>query len=261
MLFRHAIIWRGPPYNVVAEVKYALAARFCDWVVGICDATVDNLKKIHSAPARKIVRIYNGALPLVRGSRPQPPSRGVFTLAYVGRLAPVKNHVLLLNAFRAALSVPAGFMPLDGGGRPRARGVGRLGLGTGHCRTGNLLGAATRRSALLLRGRCLHYVVKVGGIAYIASAGLLPGIACHCHQCGWNGGSCKAGESRPCSVSTDPAEMAAAILRLARSDAEREQFSKNAEAAFNSYFSLGTMVDAYMELYRKTARTRRAEEG
>ena len=57
---------------------------------------------------------------------------------------------------------------------------------------------------------------------------------------------------------TDPAEMAAAILRLADSDAEREQFSANAEAAFHSRFTLQTMVDAYMDLYRDTARARRA---
>jgi glycosyltransferase involved in cell wall biosynthesis len=57
---------------------------------------------------------------------------------------------------------------------------------------------------------------------------------------------------------TDPAAMAAAILRLAGSDAEREQFSMNAEAAFHSRFTLQAMADAYMDLYRNTARARRA---
>jgi glycosyltransferase involved in cell wall biosynthesis len=57
---------------------------------------------------------------------------------------------------------------------------------------------------------------------------------------------------------TDSAEMAAAILRIAGSDAEREQFSKNAEATFHSSFTLQTMVDAYMNLYRNTTRARRA---
>jgi len=52
--------------------------------------------------------------------------------------------------------------------------------------------------------------------------------------------------------------MADAILRLAANDAQREQFSKNAEAAFHSLFTLNTMVDAYMDLYRNTPRARRA---
>ena len=51
------------------ELKYAVAARFCDWVVGICDATVNNLKDIHTVPARKIVRVYNGAAPLKRAAK------------------------------------------------------------------------------------------------------------------------------------------------------------------------------------------------
>jgi glycosyltransferase involved in cell wall biosynthesis len=57
---------------------------------------------------------------------------------------------------------------------------------------------------------------------------------------------------------TDPAGMAAGILRLAENDAERAQFSKNAEQAFHSRFALQTMVDAYMDLYRNTPRARRA---
>jgi len=52
---------------------------------------------------------------------------------------------------------------------------------------------------------------------------------------------------------TDPGEMTAAILRLAGSDAERGQFSMNAKAAFQSLFTLQTMVDAYMELYRSAS--------
>jgi glycosyltransferase involved in cell wall biosynthesis len=56
---------------------------------------------------------------------------------------------------------------------------------------------------------------------------------------------------------TDPAEMAAAILRLAGSKTERRQFSQNAEVAFNSRFTLQTMVEAYMDLYRNTPRARR----
>jgi glycosyltransferase involved in cell wall biosynthesis len=51
--------------------------------------------------------------------------------------------------------------------------------------------------------------------------------------------------------------MAAAILRLATNKVEREKFSINAEAAFHERFTLQTMVDAYMELYQNTPRSRR----
>jgi len=52
--------------------------------------------------------------------------------------------------------------------------------------------------------------------------------------------------------------MAAAILRLAGNEAERAQLAGNGQKAFHQYFSLATMVDAYMELYRNTTRVRRA---
>ena len=56
----------------------------------------------------------------------------------------------------------------------------------------------------------------------------------------------------------DTAEMTEAILRMAASDAEREQFSKNAEEAYYSRFTLQAMADAYMDLYRNTPRIRHA---
>jgi len=59
----------------------------------------------------------------------------------------------------------------------------------------------------------------------------------------------------------DPAEMAAAMLRMAGNQAEREQFSMNAKAAFNSRFTLQAMVGAYLDLYRNTLRARRASGG
>jgi glycosyltransferase involved in cell wall biosynthesis len=68
----------------------------------------------------------------------------------------------------------------------------------------------------------------------------------------------KAGLTVP---ATDPAEMAAAILQLARSEAAQAGFSANAKAAFHSRFTLQTMADAYMELYGDTARVRRAAGG
>ena len=99
---RHSLV--APPRRLVVELKYAFAVTSCDWLVGICDATTSNMKSIHSAPARKIVRVYNGAVPLERAPRDKWPTKTGFTLVYVGRLAPVKNHRLLLNAFRTALS-------------------------------------------------------------------------------------------------------------------------------------------------------------
>ena len=60
---------------------------------------------------------------------------------------------------------------------------------------------------------------------------------------------------------TDAGEMAAAILRLSGNDTDRQLFSKNADAAFHSWFNLQSMVDNYMDLYRNTSRARRRANG
>ena len=253
---RHSLV--APPRNVIAESKYAIAARFCDWIVGICDATANNVKSMHSVPARKIVRVYNGAVPLQRVAREQWPPKTGFTLLYVGRLAPVKNHALLLNAFRAALSSMPGlrlWMVGDGSERQMLESLtAELGVAPQVTFWGQQLDVAPFFSAAdafimsskseglpisLLQAFSLGLptiVTDVGGMAEVVRLA-------------------KAGFTVP---ATDAAQMAAAILRLAGSDAEREQFSMSAKAAFHARFTLEAMVNAYMELYRNTPRARRA---
>ena len=55
---------------------------------------------------------------------------------------------------------------------------------------------------------------------------------------------------------SDASAMSAAILRLANHEIERELFSKNAIAAFESRFSIQVMADAYMGLYGNSVRSR-----
>jgi glycosyltransferase involved in cell wall biosynthesis len=249
---RHSLV--APPRRRVAELKYAFSARFCDWIVGICDATVSNVKSARSAPARKIVRVYNGALALPRVAMDKWPPKTGFTLVYVGRLAPVKNHPLLLEAFCSALSSMPGlrlWMVGDGSERRALEEMAKkLGIATEVKFWGQQLDVAPFFSAAdafimsskseglpmsLLQAFSLGIpaiVTDVGGMAEVvrlANAGY---------------------------IVSGTAEMAAAILQLSRCTAEREQFSTNAETAFRERFTLQTMVDAYFELYRNTPRLR-----
>jgi glycosyltransferase involved in cell wall biosynthesis len=244
----------APPRRVVAEVKYAIAAVCCDWVVGICDATVNNLKSMHGIAARKLVRVYNGAVPLRRVARQDCPPKSGFTLIYVGRLAPVKNHDLLFNAFRSALSsmpVLRLWMVGDGSERKRLESLAdSLGISAQVTFWGQQLDVAPFFSAAdafimsstseglpmsLLQAFSLGLpaiVTDVGGMAEVV----------------------RLAESGITVSVKDPAEMAAAIVRLAASDADRKRFSINGEAAFRSRFTLETMVDAYTDLYVNAAR-------
>jgi glycosyltransferase involved in cell wall biosynthesis len=256
---RHSLV--APPRKLVMELKYAVAARFCDWIVGICDATATNVKSLHTISARKIVRVYNGAVPLTRVAKEHQPPKSGFTLLYVGRLAAVKNHSLLLNAFRIALSsMPELRLWMVGDGIERntlEHLAGELGITAEVTFWGQQLDVAPFFSAAdifvmsskseglpmsLLQAFSLGLpaiVTDVGGMAEVVRLA--------------NAGYAVAPER--------PAEMAAAILRLAGGNVERELFSLNAEAAFHARFTLRAMVDAYAELYRNTPRARRARVG
>jgi len=256
---RHSLVAR--PRRLVVELKFACAATCCDWIAGICDATTNNMKGLHSIPAHKIVRVYNGAVPIERIAKNQWPQKTGFTLAYVGRLAPVKNHKLLLNAFRAAHSSMPDlrlWIVGDGSERTKLENLAReLGISSQVTFWGEQLDVAPFYSAAdvfimsseseglpmsLLEAFSLGLpaiVTDVGGMAEVvrlAKAGITVSV-------------------------NDPSEMAAAILRLAASDAEREYFSANALETFHARFNLQTMVDAYMDLYRNTPRAKHAASG
>jgi len=253
---RHSLVAR--PRRLIVELKYAYAAAFCDWIVGICDATTSNIKSIHGIPARKIVRVYNGADPMLRVTKEQWPPKSGFTLVYVGRLEPVKNHSLLLHAFCLALKSMPGlrlWMVGDGSERTALESLAsQLGITSHVTFWGQQLDVAPFLSAAdafvmsstseglpisLLQAFSMGLpaiVTDVGGMAEVVRL-------------------VQAGVTTPV---TDPSGMTAGILRLAENDAERAQFSKNAEAAFHSRFTLQTMADAYMDLYRNSVRARRA---
>jgi glycosyltransferase involved in cell wall biosynthesis len=253
---RHSLA--APPHNAIAELKYAFAALFCDWIVGICDATTENLRKMRTAPARKITRVYNGAVPVTRVEKRQRPFDGVFTLVFVGRLAAVKNHPLLLTAFREALSSMPGlqlWIVGDGAERKALESLAReLGISTAVTFWGQQLDVAPYfcgADAFIMSSKSeglpisLLQAFSVGLPVIVTDVGGMAEVV-QLANAGF-------------TVSpTDPAEMASAILRLAGNHAEREQFSKNAETAFHSLFSLETMAEAYMNLYRNTVRARRA---
>lgn len=256
---RHSLV--SAPRRLVVELRYAVASTCCDWVIGVCDATTDNLKRIHTIPLRKIVRVYNGTVQIQRVPEQQCPSKNGFTLVYVGRLAPVKNHALLLHAFRAAYSTMPGlrlWMVGDGVERPRLEALAHdLGIAKSVTFWGQQLDVApffSMADAFIMSSKSeglpisLLQAFSLGLPAIVTDVG---GMAEVVRQA-------KAGIT---VSATDPSEMAAAIHRLGGSERDQEQFSMNAKAAFFARFTLEAMVDAYASLYSNSpqiCRSRRA---
>jgi glycosyltransferase involved in cell wall biosynthesis len=252
---RHSLV--APPHNLAMERKYAIAAKFCDWIVGICDATTDNIRDLKSAPARKIVRVYNGTRAISRVPEAQRVRKEGFTLLYVGRLEPVKNHELLLRALRAALDrMPALRLWMVGDGSERTRleqMSAELGLRE-HVRFwGQQLDVApffSSADAFVMSSvseglpMSLLQAFSIGLPAIVTDIGGMAEVT-------------RLAQGGLVTASGDAESMASAMVRLATGSEEREQFAKSGEAAFREHFTLSAMTDAYMKLYRNTPRANR----
>jgi len=172
-------------------------------------------------------------------------------------MEPVKNHALLLNAFHTALaSLPDLRLWMVGDGRERnslENLSAQLGITSQVTFWGQQLDVAPFFSAAdafimsskseglpisLLQAFSLGLpaiVTDVGGMAEVVRLA-------------------RAGIIVP---PMDAEAMGSAIVRLATHDSERSEFSRNAIAAFQERFTLKTMADTYMKLYRDTPRGRR----
>ena len=96
---RHSLV--APPYDTGAEIKFSLLSFFCNWIVGICDATCINLRGAPLARKRRIVRVYNGTAPVELAGTEQLEKHGL-TLVFIGRLAAVKDLGTLIRAVALA---------------------------------------------------------------------------------------------------------------------------------------------------------------
>ncbi len=252
---RHSLV--APPRKLPQELKYAIAVSFCDWIVGVCDATAANLRSMHSIRPRKIVRIYNGALPLGRVPRDQCPPKAGFTLVYVGRLEPIKNHSLLLHAFRIALSsLPDLRLWMVGDGSERKK-LENLAAETGIAANVTFWGQQLDVTPFFSSADAFVMSSQSEGLPVSLLQAFSLGVPAIVTDVGGMAEAVRLANAGLIVSATDPGDMAAAILHIARDCEGRKEFSKNAETAFHEHFSFHRMADAYMDLYGKTRRGRR----
>ncbi len=245
---RHSLV--GKPRRRLTELKYACAAPFCDWIVGICDATLINLKDAHTSQSKKMVRVYNGILPIVHATKEMWPAKEGFTLVFVGRLAPVKNLCLLLDAFGGALQrEPNLRLWLVGDGSERKALEQRAqngGFASKVTFWGELMDPApyfSAADAFIMSSTSeglpisLLQAFSIGLPAIVTDAG---GMA----------EAVRLTNAGLIVSKTDPTGMTDAMLRVARDDGERSLFGENALAGFEANFTLRSAVSAYEQLYR-----------
>ena len=231
------------------EIKYTIVSGICHRIVGVCEATCKNLREAPFSHARKIVRVYNGAVPLTRTDFSSLNKRG-FTLLYVGRLVSVKDLGTLLRAVAIASQKVLGmelWIVGDGPDRWNLESQAKeLGIDTNVRFWGQRVDTAQFFSAAdafvmsslseglpisLLQAMSLGVpaiVTDVGGMAEVvrrSGGGLLVPVS-------------------------DAETFAQAIVRMAYDQQLRDQLAGFALGCFGDEFTLDRMEDAYSDVYR-----------
>ncbi len=249
---RHSLV--APPHDRLMEFKYAISARFCDWIVSICDATTCNLKKLGTVPPRKIVRIYNGAAPLGKIPREECPAKTGFTLVFVGRFQPVKNLPLLMSAFRiAAASMPELRLWMVGDGSDRAQ-LQQLTFDYAISEKVVFWGQQLDVAPFLSAADAFIMSSSSEGLPISLLQAFSCGLPSIVTDVGGMAEVVRLAEAGIVVPAANATAMADAILKLATDHTQREQFAFKAESAFKSRFSLKIMADAYLQLYLQTPR-------
>jgi glycosyltransferase involved in cell wall biosynthesis len=246
---RHSLV--APPYDMKEEKAFNFAARFCDWVVGICDATCDNLRHVPGAHKEKIVRVYNGVDPVEPA---EPHAKGGFTLLFVGRLAPVKNLSTLIRATALALPrIPGLKLWLVGHGHERESLeslVHELGVAESVTFWGERLDVAGFFATADVY--CMSSVSEGLPMSLLQAMSVgLPTIVTDVGGMAEVVKNSKAGLATPVG---DAAAMADSIVRMAGDESLRDTFAQNARSAYAENFTLDRMDQAYMNLYCRPRR-------
>ena len=247
---RHSLV--APPYDMKEERAFNFMARFCDWVVGICDATCENLRHTPGAHRNKIVRVYNGVDPIEPAPPEEWPEKRGFTLLFVGRLAPVKSlHTLIRAATLAAPRVPGLQLWIVGHGHERQRLedlVNEQGAGEIVTFWGERLDVAGFFSVADVY--CMSSISEGVPMSLLQAMSIgLPAIVTDV------GGMAEVVKNAHAGIATpvgDAEAMAESIVQMASDERRRAVFRENAKTAYGELFTLEHLDAAYMDLYRRS---------
>ncbi len=246
---RHSLV--APPYEMGAEIAFNLVARFTDWIVGICDATCENLRHTPGARRRKIVRIYNGVDPVLPADEQEKPHKKGPTVLFVGRLAAIKDLPTLIRAVAiAATRIPNLHLWVVGHGAERPlldNLVSELGIEDHVTFWGERLDVAGFFSAADIY--CMSSVSEGLPMSLLQAMSVgLPAVVTNVGGMAEVVRNANAGLTAPVG---DSSAMAEALVQLASDPTRRRTLSENASNAYREHFTLEHMDASYMELYRR----------
>ena len=244
---RHGLV--KPPYQIRRELKFALASRWCDWIVGVCEGTQTNLRAAPFAARDKIIHIYNGACPA--DVRAIPRTKKGFTLLYVGRLAPLKDHATLLRAVALTRSYHPDVQLWIVGDGPLELSLRKLTQELGLSNSVTFFGEQTDVSPFMLAADLFVSSSVTEGLPVALLEAMSVGLPAVVTDVGGMGEIARLSGAVTLVPSSDPQGMASALSGAIARRQELPKMGQLASFCYEQYFRPERMLDDYMSLYNR----------
>ncbi len=242
---RHGLV--KPPYQIRRELKFALASRWCDWIVAVCAGTRTNLLAAPFAARDRIIHIYNGACPADVGAVPRP-KRG-FTLLYVGRLVPLKDHATLLRAVALTRSHHPDVQLWIVGDGPLELSLRRLTDELGLSNSVTFFGEQTDVSPFMRAADLFVSSSVTEGLPVSLLEAMSVGLPAVVTDVGGMGEIARLSGAVTLVPSSDPERMAAALCDAVAGRQKLPKMGQLASHCYEQYFKPERMLEDYMSLY------------
>jgi glycosyltransferase involved in cell wall biosynthesis len=246
---RHGLV--KPPYQIRRELKFALASRLCDWIVGVCEGTRTNLLAAPFAARDKIIHIYNGACPA--DVRAVPRTKRGFTLLYVGRLAPLKDHATLLRAVALTRAHHPDLQMWIVGDGPLELSLRNLTEELGLNDAVTFFGEHADVSPFMLAADLFVSSSVTEGLPVSLLEAMSAGLPAVVTDVGGMGEVARLSGAATLVPSSDPQAMAAALCDSIVRRQELPKMGQLASYCYEQYFRPERMLDDYMNLYNRRA--------
>jgi glycosyltransferase involved in cell wall biosynthesis len=242
---RHGLV--NLPYQIRRELKFALASRLCDWIVGVCKGTQTNLQAVPFAARDKIIHIYNGAAPA--DIRAVPQAKKGFTLLHVGRLAPLKDHATLLQAVARTRALHSDVRLWVVGDGPLGPSLQNLTyeLGLKECVT--FFGEQADVSPFMVAADLFVSSSVTEGLPVSLLEAMSAGLPAVVTDVGGMGEIARLSGAVTLVPPSDPQAMAGALCGAIVRQKELPRLGQLASHCYERYFKPERMLDDYMSLY------------
>jgi len=244
---RHGLV--KPPYLLRRELKFALASRWCDWIVGVCEGTRTNLLAAPFAARDRIIHIYNGASPA--DIRAVPRQKNGFTLLYVGRLAPLKDLATLLHAVALTRSHHPDVQLWIVGDGPLESSLRKLSAELGLNEFVTFFGEQTEVSPFMLGADLFVSSSVTEGLPVSLLEAMSVGLPALVTDVGGMGEIARLSGAVSLVSSSDAEGMAEALCSAVVRRQELTKMGKLASHCYEEYFRPERMLDDYMTLYNR----------